>query len=61
VAVDVRVDHNTAFVRIAEPGADLLEIVRARLRDLCLHRVDCVYADLPLSHRATATETASPG
>jgi hypothetical protein len=51
----VRSDHNLAFVRVAEPGSDLLDIVRARLRDLCLHRVDCVYVDLPLSHPATAS------
>src|SRR3712207_6951831 len=25
---------------------------RVRLRELCLHRVDCIYVDLPLSHPA---------
>ncbi len=53
MSVDVRRDHNVAFMRVAEPGADLGELVRARLRELCLHRVDCVYMDLPLSHPAT--------
>ena len=54
ISVDVRRDHNVAFVRVQAPGDDLGELVRARLRELCLHRVDCIYADLPLSHPATA-------
>ncbi|MDQ3912295.1 MAG: ATP-binding protein [Actinomycetota bacterium] len=53
MSVNVRRDHNVAFLRIAEPGSDLREIIRLRLRELCLHRVDCIYADLPLSHPAT--------
>ena len=52
MSVDVRRDHNLAFLRIEEPGSDLEELVRPRLRELCLHRVDCIYADLPLSHAA---------
>ena len=54
VSVNVHRDHNLAFLRVEEPGADLGELVRLRLRELCLHRVDCIYADLPLSHPATA-------
>jgi serine/threonine-protein kinase RsbW len=54
VEVSVRTDHNLAFVRVEEPGADLAELVGRRLRELYLHRVDCVYVDLPLSHPATA-------
>jgi anti-sigma regulatory factor (Ser/Thr protein kinase) len=52
MSVDVRRDHNLAFLRVEEPGADLQELVRVRLRELCLHRVDCIYVDLPLSHPA---------
>jgi GNAT superfamily N-acetyltransferase len=54
VSVNVRRDHNLAFLKVEEPGADLGELVRLRLRELCLHRVDCIYLDLPLSHPATA-------
>jgi hypothetical protein len=54
VSVNVRQDHNLAFLRVEEPGADLGELVRLRARELCLHRVDCIYVDLPLSHPATA-------
>ena len=53
MSVEVRRDHNLAFVRIEEPGTDLAELVGGHLRDLSLHRVDCVYVDLPLSHPAT--------
>ena len=53
MSVEVRQDHNLAFVRVEEPGADLEELVHDHLRDLCLHRVDCIYVDLPLSHPAT--------
>jgi len=54
MSVNVRRDHNLAFVRVEEPGEDLQELVRLRLRELCLHRVDCIYLDLPLSHPATS-------
>lgn len=55
--VDVRVrrDHNLAFIRVSEPGEDLRELLRFRLRELCLHRLDAIYVDLPLSHLATQT------
>ena len=53
MSVNVRRDHNLAFLRVIEPGADLRELVRLRLRELCLHRIDCVYVDLPLSHPGT--------
>jgi anti-sigma regulatory factor (Ser/Thr protein kinase) len=58
ISVDVCRDHNLAFLRVEEPGADLQELVRIRLRDLCLHRVDCIYLDLPLSHPAVQSAGA---
>ncbi len=58
MSVDVRRDHNLAFLRVEEPGADLQELVRVRLRELCLHRVDCIYVDLPLSHPAAQSAGA---
>jgi hypothetical protein len=58
MSVEVRQDHNLAFVRVDEPGADLEELIRSHLRDLSLHRVDCVYVDLPLSHPATQRSAA---
>ncbi len=54
VSVNVRQDHNLAFLKVEEPGADLEVLIRSRLRELCLHRVDCIYVDLPLSRPATA-------
>jgi serine/threonine-protein kinase RsbW len=59
MSVEVRRDHNLAFLRVEEPGADLQELVRVRLRELCLHRVDCIYVDLPLSHPAVQSAGAS--
>jgi anti-sigma regulatory factor (Ser/Thr protein kinase) len=58
VSVDVRRDHNLAFLRVEEPGADLQDVVGVRLRELCLHRVDCIYVDLPLSHPAVQSAGA---
>ena len=58
MSVEVRQDHNLAFVRVEEPGADLEELVEGHLRDLSLHRMDCVYVDLPLSHPATPDAAA---
>jgi len=58
MSVEVRQDHNLAFVRVEEPGADLEELVHRHLQDLSLHRVDCVYVDLPLSQPATPIAAA---
>ena len=33
-------------------------MVRVRLRELCLHRVDCIYVDLPLSNPAVQSAGA---
>jgi anti-sigma regulatory factor (Ser/Thr protein kinase) len=51
--VSVRRDHNLAFLRVIEPGADLREVIRLRMRELCLHRIDCIYVDLPLCRPGT--------
>jgi anti-sigma regulatory factor (Ser/Thr protein kinase) len=61
MSVNVRQDHNLAFLRVQEPGADLGELVRGRLQELCLHHIDCIYVDLPLSHPATAQAGARLG
>src|SRR5919107_1195393 len=58
MSVEVHQDHNLAFLRVEEPGADLEELVHRHLRDLSLHRVDCVYVDLPLSDPATQRTAA---
>jgi anti-sigma regulatory factor (Ser/Thr protein kinase) len=59
--VNVRRDHNLAFLQVEEPGSDLRELVQARLRELRLHGVDCAYVDLPLSHPATPRAGAGLG
>ena len=59
--VDVRVqtDASRAFMLVAQYGADLEELVKFRLHELCLRRIDCIYIDLPLSHPATPKFCAS--
>jgi anti-sigma regulatory factor (Ser/Thr protein kinase)/GNAT superfamily N-acetyltransferase len=59
--VDIRVqtDASRAFMCITQYGADLEELVKFRLRELCLRRIDCIYIDLPLSHPATPKFCAS--
>ena len=59
--VDVRVqtDASRAFMLVAQYGADLEELVKFRLRELCLRKIDCIYIDLPLSHPATPKFCAS--
>jgi serine/threonine-protein kinase RsbW len=59
--VDVRVhsDASQAFMLVAQYGADLEELVKFRLRELCLRRIDCIYIDLPLSQPATQKFCAS--
>jgi serine/threonine-protein kinase RsbW len=59
VDVDVHTEPNRAFMRITAYGQDLAELVKFRLRELCLRRIDCVYIDLPLSNPATAQSCAS--
>ena len=39
-----------ASIRVTAYGADLPDLVRARLRELCRRRIDWICLDLPLSH-----------
>ena len=47
--VSVHRDHNLAVMEVREFGADFIETVEARLRDLVHHGLDCIYVDLPLA------------
>jgi len=57
--VRVQTDASRAFMLVKQYGADLEELVKFRLRELCLRRIDCIYIDLPLSHPATQKFCAS--
>jgi len=59
VDVKVQTEASRAFMHVAQYGADLEELVKFRLRELCLRRIDCIYIDLPLSHPATPKFCAS--
>lgn len=47
-------EYGFAFLRVVKYGRDLPDLVRVRLRELCLGRYDCIYLDLPLGDPATA-------
>jgi len=59
IDVKVQAQANRAFMLITQYGTDLIDLVKFRLHELCLHKVDCVYIDLPLSHPATPRFCAS--
>ena len=59
VDVKVQSDANRAFMLVTQFGADLEELVKFRLHELCLRKIDCIYIDLPLSNPATPKFCAS--
>jgi anti-sigma regulatory factor (Ser/Thr protein kinase) len=52
VNVKVQTEASRAFLLVVEYGQDLVEVIRLRLRELCLKRLECIYLDLPLTHSA---------
>jgi anti-sigma regulatory factor (Ser/Thr protein kinase) len=46
--VSVIPEHTFAFFTISNFGSDLIELVKFRLREMCLRKIDCIYIDLPL-------------
>jgi len=59
VDVTIQTDAGRAFMHITQFGADLVELVKFRLRELCLRRIDCIYLDLPLSNRVAQWSCAN--
>jgi len=53
VNVQVTYDFGVAFLQVVQYGRDFPELVRFRLRELCLNRMACIFIDLPLSDPAT--------
>jgi len=58
VHVDVFPVWSEAAIHVSAYGRDLPELVRFRLRELQLRRIDWICLDLPLSHPAAAELTA---
>jgi len=52
-------EYGFAYLRVIRYGEDLPDLVRARLRELCLSRYDCIYLDLPLSDPAISDYCAA--
>lgn len=46
-------DAKTSFLLVRSYGQDFEHLMRARLKELCLGRFECIYADLPLGDPAT--------
>jgi len=59
VKVDAFAAWGEASIRVTAYGADLADLVRARLRELCLRRIDWICLDLPLSDPGAAQLCAS--
>jgi anti-sigma regulatory factor (Ser/Thr protein kinase) len=50
VSVQVFPQWSQAVMRVTTYGADLADVVRVRLRELCRRRLDWIAVELPLSH-----------
>jgi len=59
VSVTVYPAWSEAALRVTAYGSDLPDLVRLRLRELCLRRIDWIGLDLPLSH-PEARELCAP-
>jgi hypothetical protein len=59
VDVEVQTEASQAVLKVVEYGQDLEELVRFRLKELCVRRVESIYLDLPLSHPAIQRYCAS--
>ncbi len=58
VRVDVFPEWSEASIHVTAYGADLPDLVRARLRELCRRRIDWIGLDLPLSEPGAAQACA---
>src|SRR5262249_43174498 len=59
VRVDVFPEWSEALIRVITYGADLPDLVRRHLRELCLRRIDWIGLDLPLSQPGAGQLCAS--
>ncbi|MBN1188215.1 MAG: ATP-binding protein [Dehalococcoidales bacterium] len=59
VDVTVLADASQAILMVKEYGQDLEDLVKFRLRELCVRRIESIYIDMPLSHPAVQRYCAS--
>jgi serine/threonine-protein kinase RsbW len=59
VRVDVFPEWSEAAMHVTAYGADLPDLIRARLRELCRRRIDWIGLDLPLSDPGAARYAAA--
>jgi len=46
-------DLNSAVITIEKYGEDIVPILRLRIKELCMKKIDTIYLELPLSEPAT--------
>ena len=49
----IRSDHNQGIITVCKYGENTLDEFHFHLKQLCLQRIDCIYADLPLNNKGT--------
>jgi anti-sigma regulatory factor (Ser/Thr protein kinase) len=59
VDVIVMADASQGILVVKEYGQDLEDLVKFRLKELCVRRIESIYIDLPLSHPAVQRYCAS--
>jgi len=52
VNIRIQVEASRAFLQVLEYGQDLEDLIKFRLKEICVKRIDCIYLDLPLFHPA---------
>ncbi len=51
--LELRRDHNQGIITVGRFGGDFVAAIETKQRQLCLHHVDCIYVDMPLSDPST--------
>ncbi|MCX6013153.1 MAG: ATP-binding protein [Chloroflexi bacterium] len=59
VDIKIKLEAGHGYIQVAQFGNDLEELVKFRLKELCLRHIECIYIDLPLSDPYTQTVCAS--
>jgi hypothetical protein len=49
----IQTEPARAFLKIIEYGNDFWDMLKYRLKEFCMRKIDCIYIDLPLSNPTT--------
>ena len=53
IEVKIQKEPARAFLKIHEYGRDFADMLKYRLKELCIKKIDCIYIDMPLSNAVT--------